>query len=82
MYSNIQKWGNSQAVRLPKVILETALLKENDSIQIIAEKNQIIIKKAIDQNHKTLKERLKNFDGNYKYEEWDTGESVGNEVLQ
>ncbi|GBU29434.1 hypothetical protein R84B8_02999 [Treponema sp. R8-4-B8] len=31
--------------------------------------------------HITLKERLKNYSGNYKAEEWDTGEPVGRELL-
>jgi antitoxin MazE len=34
MYTTIQKWGNSQAVRLPKDILEEANLQENDKVQI------------------------------------------------
>ena len=32
--------------------------------------------------HIPLKERLKNYSGNYKAEEWDTGEPVGRERLQ
>ncbi|MDR1802041.1 MAG: hypothetical protein LBQ94_00405 [Treponema sp.] len=31
--------------------------------------------------HITLKERLKNYSGDYKAEEWDTGEPVGRELL-
>ena len=31
--------------------------------------------------HIPLKERLKNYSGNYKAEEWDTGEPVGRELL-
>ncbi|MCL2773830.1 MAG: type II toxin-antitoxin system RelB/DinJ family antitoxin [Oscillospiraceae bacterium] len=32
--------------------------------------------------HKTLKERLKGVNGGYDFEEWDTGESVGGEVVE
>jgi len=35
----------------------------------------------IARNHIPLKERLKNYTGNYKTEEWDTGEPVGRELL-
>lgn len=80
MYANIQRWGNSHALRLPKPILESAFLKENDKVEVIATKNQIIIKKVENIKHKTLAERLKNFTGEYKAEEWDTGESVGKEI--
>jgi len=31
--------------------------------------------------HIPLKERLENYSGNYKTEEWDTGESVGRELF-
>ena len=33
-------------------------------------------------NHITLKERLKNFDGQYDFEEWDTGVAVGSEIIE
>ena len=81
MYANIQRWGNSNALRLPKPILESAFLKENDRVEVIASKNQIIITKVENIcQHKTLAERLRNFKDEYKTEEWDTGEHVGKEI--
>ena len=81
MYANIQRWGNSNALRLPKSILESAFLKENDKVEIIASENQIIIKKVENiHQHKTLAERLKSFEGEYEAEEWNTGETVGKEI--
>lgn len=81
MRSTIQKWGNSQAIRLPKAILEMAQIKENEKVQIFAEQDKIIIRKADMLKHKTLKERLAGFEGEYVFSEWDTGVSVGREVL-
>ena len=81
MNATIQKWGNSQAIRLPKALLETASLKENEQVQILAMRNQIVIKKAETKKRKTLKERLADFDGDYVFQEWDTGKPVGNEVF-
>ena len=96
MITTIQKWGNSSAIRLPKNILEISLMKENESVQIIAENNQIIIKKAEPARiHKTFKQRLEEHYGkdietileelqenhDHRFEEWDTGNLVGNEVL-
>jgi len=64
MRTTIQKWGNSQAVRLPKAILETASIKENEQVDILAERNQIIIKKSRKRReHIPLAERLKDWDG-------------------
>jgi len=81
MTTTIQKWGNSQAVRIPKSLLETACLKDNEQVQISAVRNQIIIKKAETENRKTLKDRLAGFDGDYVFKEWDTGNPAGNEVF-
>jgi len=54
MRSTIQKWGNSQAIRLPKAILDIAHLTENEQVQIFAEQDKSIIKKAAERRHKTL----------------------------
>jgi antitoxin MazE len=44
MFTTIQKWGNSQAVRLPKAILEKASLKENDKVEITVKDGNLIIR--------------------------------------
>jgi len=44
MTARIQKWGNSQGLRLPKHLLETINLETGDDVEIIAENDQIIIK--------------------------------------
>lgn len=80
MQATIQKWGNSQAIRLPKAILETAQLGENEPVQIFAERDKIIIRKAAAMKHRTLAERLEGFEGEYVGKEWDTGAPVGKEV--
>lgn len=79
MYSTIQKWGNSQAIRIPKGILEEAALRENDRVEIKAEKDCIIISR-VNKKHKTLKERLEAYEGDYKAAEWDTGSLRGKEL--
>jgi len=80
MNTTIQKWGNSQGIRIPKAILEMALLKPNEQVEITAEENKIIIKKATQKKHITLAERLKDFNGEYVFEESDWGQPVGNEI--
>ena len=82
MITTIQKWGNSQAVRLPKPILEALLLQENDQVDIVAESGAIIIKKATRRRraNKGLEERFRNYNGNNVCSEFDWGEPAGNEV--
>jgi len=79
VYTTIQKWGNSQAVRLPKVVLEDAAMRENDRVEIRAEKGCIIISRA-NKKHKTIEERLAGYSGDYRSREWDTGNPRGKEV--
>ena len=82
MLTTIQKWGNSQAVRLPKALLETVFLQENDTVEIVAERDLIIIKKATRARRakKSLEERFENYTGDYQCTEYDWGTPVGKEV--
>ncbi|MFO7888244.1 MAG: AbrB/MazE/SpoVT family DNA-binding domain-containing protein [Eubacteriales bacterium] len=79
MYTQIKKWGNSNAVRIPKELLDTLGLKENDKIEIRIENSKLIIEPIY--KHRSLKERIAEYDGEYNYGEWDTGIPKGNEVL-
>ena len=38
MTTTIQKWGNSQGVRIPKIILDTVNWVEDEQIMIVVEK--------------------------------------------
>jgi len=82
MQTTIQKWGNSQAVRLPKSILESVFLQENDPVEIVAQHDFILIKKATRPRRarKSLEERFENYTGDYKCTEYDWGAPVGKEV--
>ena len=88
MTTNIRKWGNSHAVRLPQPILDKVNFKGNDAIDIIAEDDRIIIQKTAKKT--TLKDRIEEFYGTdfetaiknnpYEFEEVDWGAPVGKEV--
>jgi len=47
MQTTIVKWGNSQVIRLPKILLNSVNLTDSDTVDIIVENESIIIKKAI-----------------------------------
>ena len=82
MLTTIQKWGNSQGVRLPKTILDKLFLQENDQVEINTENSSIIIRKATRKRRaiKSLEELFSNYTGIYKCEECDTGKPVGREI--
>ncbi|OGU00921.1 MAG: multidrug transporter MatE [Geobacteraceae bacterium GWC2_48_7] len=44
MLSKAQKWGNSLAVRLPKIVAEECGIEADSPVEIIREDNLIIIK--------------------------------------
>lgn len=77
MEATIQKWGNSNAIRLPKTILSTANLKENDKVQIVMRQDEIVIRKA-KKAHKTWAERFEGYTGTYEAVEFDMS-AVGEE---
>ena len=87
MYATVQKWGNSQGIRIPKSVLEALGIRENDRVELLQEKDSITIKKAALVPHKTLEERLTAFYGKpieeigrIQSREVDWGEAEGSEV--
>ena len=62
MVGSIQKWGNSNAVRLPKGILEALHLKENDPVEIVAEETQIVLRPK-KRKHASLEELFAGWNG-------------------
>lgn len=83
MELTIQKWGNSDAVRLPKKLLESLKLKTNDKVEAKIDNNSIVIEKI--KPHKSLKERYFEFYQSnnipeYHSEEVDWGLPVGEET--
>lgn len=79
IYGKIQKWGNSHGLRIPQAALIAARLQENDEIEIITDKEEIILRKL--RRLKTLDELFANYNGEYKPEEAATGAAVGMEVF-
>ena len=70
MTARIQKWGNSQGLRLPKHLLEEIHLATGDSVEIIAENNQIIIKPISNvKNHFNIADLVADIPLDYQSEE-------------
>ncbi len=80
MKTTIVKWGNSQGVRLPKHLLESANISERDTLEIVAEKHSIIIKKTSRQPYKSIRERFQGFSGPCETETIDWGKPIGKEI--
>ena len=79
MNVTVKKWGNSQAIRLPKAITESLNIQENENVDIKVRDNEIIIKKV--RRHKSFEERMKGYSGDYNFTEMDSGSPMGKEVF-
>ena len=63
MYATVQRWGNSQGIRIPKALLESLGIRENDRVELTQTGDSITLRKAVSVPHKTLEERLTAFYG-------------------
>lgn len=85
MTATLQRWGNSNGIRIPKQVLNDLDIKVNDKLLITTANDKIIIKK--ENRHKSLEKRLVEFYNKpiskikkLDVEEIDTGYSVGDEI--
>ena len=79
MTTTIQKWGNSQGVRIPKIILDTVNWAEDEQIMIIVDNGKLVIEKAT-AKRKNIKELFENYEEEYEATEIDWGEPEGEEI--
>ena len=66
MLAKIQKWGNSQGIRIPKSILSSAEFAEDEEVEIVAINNKIVISSVM-RYIKNIKEIDKEIENNSQY---------------
>lgn len=62
----VQKWGNSQGIRLPKKFLKDLGISTNDKIEISLNGEEIILKKV--KEYSTLEDLFRDYKGDYRKE--------------
>ncbi len=75
----IKSWGNSSAIRLPKSVLNELGLTNSDALDLEIDGDKIILKKAF--KHKSLKERMEEYDGQITVYNFDWGGPTGREMF-
>ena len=80
----ILKWGNSSGMRIPKSIMKTMNLHENDQVQMEIEgvdgRRRLVIQSENEAKDPTIEELFENYHGGrQKVDLQDLGEAVGNE---
>jgi len=68
MLAKVQSWGGSQGIRLPKKIIDIMGIHVNDSVELLADRNKIIIQKPKKYDLKTL---FAGYSGEKPEEFWD-----------
>ena len=79
MQTKIKKWGNSLALRLPKLFALSANLKLNKLVDLSIDKGSIIIT-PIDEKEYSLENLLEGVSENNLHGEFDAGAPVGKEI--
>ncbi len=81
MLTRIQKWGNSQGVRVPRKVLEEVKIAVGDEVDITVEEGRIIVGPSERIRGKyRLEDLVAQMPENYAPQEEDWGEAVGEEV--
>jgi mRNA interferase MazF len=81
MVTKVQKWGNSQGLRVTREILEEAQIGIGDEVKILVRKGRIIIEPVSKIRGKySLEKLVSQLPKNYRAEEVDWGPPVGKEV--
>jgi len=79
MQTKIKKWGNSLALRIPKLFAIDANLKLNKLVNLSIDKDSIIIT-PINEKEYSLEKLLEGVSKNNLHGEFDTGVPVGKEI--
>ena len=82
MKTTIVKWGNSRGIRLPKLLLESVNLYDNDIVDISAENDCIVIKKSV-KERLTMEKLFEDWDGGLpdSYDWGELNDPVGRELI-
>ena len=75
--ARLQKWGNSDGIRIPKTFLKTLNLKTNDRVDMKCENDKIIISKS---REMLLEERFQKYNGKNLAKDFTWDDARGNEL--
>lgn len=79
MQVSLQKWGNSQGIRIPKSIVNEMNLDKNQKFVLTIEDEKIILTKQ-QENISLIRELFENYETENNQREFDWGKPRGNEI--
>ncbi len=79
MRAHIKKWGNSLALRIPKLLADEVGLKENAPVDLSLHDGKLVASPVVERQF-TLKELLEQVTEENIHHEVETGPAVGKEA--
>ena len=77
----LQKWGNSQGIRIPKYLLNSLQWQQGERVILSIEGNKLLIEQAPISRYKNIKELFQSFNSeNYTPCEINWGKPAGDEL--
>ena len=81
MRTKVQKWGNSQGLRVTKALLDEAGVHVGDEVDVSARRGRIIVEPVSRiRGRYDLKDLVSEMPGEYRPEELDWGSPAGKEL--
>lgn len=80
MKTNIQKWGNSLALRIPKSFAVESNIEEGSEVDIFLQDDALVIKPSKQMKKFKLKNLINKISKDHLHTEIDTGAPVGKEI--
>lgn len=77
MTTQLARWGNSLALRIPKSVADQANVAEGDRVEVSVEDHAIVVRPA--QPRYSLKDLVERITARNRHRETDWGGSEGNE---
>ena len=78
--AQVMKWGNSLAVRIPKIVAEEVRIQEGDAIVIEARKGSVELRPV--ERIPSLEELVAQITKENRYDEMDWGSDRGKEIVE
>ncbi len=79
MEARLQKWGNSDGIRIPSSILKSLNLKTNDAINLEQIEDKIVISKQV-KSKISLAEKFKEYHGENLAKDFSWDDAQGREI--
>lgn len=82
MVTAVSRWGNGHAVRLSKTVMSQAHISPDDTLNIEASENCIVLRKVPKTKAERFMELFGDYKGNWSCEEIDIGNELGKEITE